>query len=71
MSETNGAELLKFRAELEPALRAGLKLNGKKPYQFVSNALLQTLKSLVSIYPLENRISEADFDDPNYLAIKV
>ncbi len=71
MLETNGAELLKYHTELELTLSAALKLNGKKPYLFASTALLQILRSLVYIYPLENRISEADFDDPSYLAIKV
>jgi len=69
--ESNGVEFMKYKTDLELTLQAALSLDGKKCYQYTSVALMQFLRSLVTIYPLENRISEADFDDPNYLAIKV
>lgn len=69
--ETVGSELLIYKSQLESVIFALLKLNGKKPYTFASNLLQRLLNSLAYIYPLENRISEADFDDINYLSMKV
>lgn len=69
--ETSGTELLKYRKEIEATLPVMMKLNGKKAYGFASSALSKFLKSLVNIYPLENRISESDYDDPSFLAINV
>lgn len=51
-------------------LAAALKLNGKKAYGFTSKILTRLLQSLVFIYPIESRISEADYDDPNYMAVR-
>jgi len=68
--ESSGTELFKYKSDIEGMLGAALKLNGKKGYGFVSAILRRLLISLVNTYPYENRISEADYDDPNYLAIR-
>lgn len=64
-------ELLKYRSDIESTFDTVFKLNGKKGYTFASHALSRFLQSLVYIYPIECRISQADYDDPNYLAIRV
>ncbi|ODM89343.1 Proteasome activator complex subunit 4 [Orchesella cincta] len=68
--ETSGTELLKYRTHVESMLSAALKLNGKKAYGFTSKIITRCLQSLVFIYPTETRISEANYDDPKYLAIQ-
>lgn len=40
-------------------------------YTFSSQALSRFLQSLLYIYPTECRISDTDYDDPNYLSTKV
>ncbi|XP_035710341.1 proteasome activator complex subunit 4A isoform X3 [Folsomia candida] len=70
ITETDGVELLKYRSDIESTFDTVFKLNGKKGYTFASHALSRFLQSLVYIYPIECRISQADYDDPNYLAIR-
>jgi len=69
--ETSGPELMKYKSEIESVLTAVLKLNGKKAYGFASHILSRLIQSLIYIYPLESKLSEQDYDDPNYLAINV
>ncbi len=51
-------------------LASALRLNGKKAYGFASKIITRCLQSLVFIYPLESRISEANYDDPKYVAVR-
>ena len=69
--ETIGTELIKYKEEIESMLTAVLKLNGKKGYVFACFIYMRLLNSLVLIYPLENKLSDCDYDDPNYLAFEV
>lgn len=69
--ETTGTELLKFKADIESTFDLIFKLNGKKGYTFASHSFCRFLHSLIYIYPVECRISAADYDSPNYLATKV
>jgi hypothetical protein len=48
-----------------------LKLNGKRGYEYASSAVLRLLNSIVCTYPLENRVTQSDLDDPKYLAVEV
>ncbi|CAG7668831.1 unnamed protein product, partial [Allacma fusca] len=68
--ESIGSELLKYRPEVESMLKAALKLNGKKGYGLASVILTRLLNSLTFIYPIENKLADVNFDDPNYLAFE-
>ena len=71
MMETIGTELLKYRQDIDRMLKALLRLNGKKAYSLASMIIMRLLNSLIFIYPLENKLTDADLDDPHYLGFEV